>query len=157
LLKTKKLFLDEEEEESINLGLIRLSQEFPTHELFYKINKLNAFKFTRIKDITIFGTYFKYTFARFEAYHHLSKNCLQIISNKSELSYKIKEQKELFNSESETRCLFNELTDVDYLIKTSDLIDDFSLILFPENLVFKIQIFPLSSINERYQLIKYYE
>ena len=156
-MKIKKLFLDEEEEEHLNLGLVRLSKDLPAHELFYKINNLNEFKFTRIKDITIYGKYYRYNFSRFEAYHHLSKNCIQIISNKSEVSYKIKEQKELFNSESETRFLFNELTDVDYLIKTSDFIDDFSLILFPENSVFNIQTFPLSSIDERHQLIKYYE
>ena len=156
-MKIKKLFLDKEEEEHLNLGLVRLSKDLPAHELFYKINNLNEFKFTRIKDITIYGKYFQYNFSRFEAYHHLSKNCIQIISNKSEVSYKIKEQKELFNSESETRFLFNELTDVDYLIKTSDFIDDFSLILFPENSVFNIQTFPLSSIDERHQLIKYYE
>jgi hypothetical protein len=47
--------------------------------------------------------------------------------------------------------------DVDYLIKTSDYIDDFSLILLPEFSVFNIQTFSLSSTNERYQLIKYYE
>lgn len=155
--KTKKLFLDEEEEENLNLGLLRLSLELPSHELFYKINILNAFKFTRIKDLIIQGNYFQYNFPRFEAYHHLSKTCIQIIGNKSDVSYRLKEQKELFNSESEMAYLFNELPDVDYLIKTSDLIDDFSLILLPENSVFNIQSFSLSSTDERYQLIKYYE
>ncbi|WP_417427606.1 IPExxxVDY family protein [Halpernia sp.] len=156
-MKTKKLFLDEEEEETTNLGLLRLSQELPAHELFYKINKLNAFKFSRIKDLIIYGEFYQYNFPRFEAYHHLSKNCIQILSNKSAISHKIKEEKELFNFEEETSYLFSELQDVDYLIKTSDLIDEFSLILMPENFVFNIQTFPLSSIDERYELIQYYE
>ncbi|SFI21493.1 IPExxxVDY family protein [Halpernia frigidisoli] len=156
-MKTKKLFLEEEEEENLNLGLLRLAQDLPAHELFFKINLLNSFKFTRIIDLVVQGTFFQYNFARFQAYHHLDKNCLQIISNKSEVSYKIKEQKELFNSETEMAYIFEELPDVDYLIKTSDYIDDFSLILLPENSAFNIQTFSLSSTNERYQLIKYYE
>lgn len=156
-MKTKKLFLDDEEEEYLNLGLLRLTQELPAHEFFFNVNILNAFKFKRIKDLIIYGEFYQYNFSRFEAYHHLSQNCIQIISNKSEISYKIRDAKELFNTENEIGYLFNELVDVDYLIKTSDFIDDFSLILFPENSVFNIQTFPLSSIDEHYQLIQYYE
>jgi hypothetical protein len=53
--------------------------------------------------------------------------------------------------------LLDHFQDVDYLIKTSETFDDFSLILLPENLVFKTQEFTLSSDEELYQLIQYYE
>lgn len=155
--KIKKFFLDADEEEFINLALLRLAKKLPAHEFFYKINQINAFKFKRIKDIIITGKYFQYNFPRFEAYHDSSKNYLQIIGNKSEISYKIKEQKELFNTENETSYLFKEFLDVDYVFKSADFIDDFSLILLPENLAFNLQTISLISNDDRYQLIKYYE
>lgn len=156
-MKPKILFLDDAPQESLTIGLIRLSQDLPSHELFFKINNLNEFYFTRIKDLIIHGQYFLYHFPRFEAYHHLSKNRLQIISNKSEISYQIKEQSELFHAENDVSYIFNELREVDYLIKSADLIDDFSLILLPENSVFSVQSYVLSSDDERFQLINYYE
>lgn len=157
-MKTKKLFLDFEEENTLtNIGLLRLAEELKPHELFFKINTLNAFCFKRIKDLIISKKYFSYHFYRFEAYHHLSKNCIQIISNKSSESHQIKVQKELFNTETPEGYLFDDLPAVDYIIRTTDFIDDFSLILWPENSVFQIQTFPICSLDERYQLIQYYE
>lgn len=157
-MKTKKLFLDiEEEDETANLGLVRLSEDLPAHELFFKTNTINAFQFSKIKDFSISGKFYRYHFPRFQAYHHLSKNCIQILANKSISSEQTKVKTELFNTESSTGYLFDELPDVDYIIKTTDYIDDFSLILWPENSVFQIQSFPISSLDERYQLINYYE
>lgn len=157
-MRTKKLFLDlDEEDENINLGLLRLSHDIKPHELFYKINSLNEFQFSNIKDLVVTRQYYRYKFLRFEAYHHLSKNCIQIIANKSFESQQLKPQKELFSVESANGLFFNDLLEVDYIIKSSDLIDDFSLILLPENSVFQLQTISLCSQDERYQLIQYYE
>ena len=68
-----------------------------------------------------------------------------------------KKSTELFNNEEDTKYLLENFNDVDYLIKTSEPFDDFSVILLPENLVFQIQEYLLSSDEELYQLIQYYE
>ena len=64
---------------------------------------------------------------------------------------------ELFNTEEDTKYLLDHFPDVNYLIKTSEPFVYFSVILLPENLVFQIQDFELSPIEELYQLIQYYE
>ena len=64
---------------------------------------------------------------------------------------------ELFPGEEEIKFLLDNFQDVDYLLKTSEPFDDFSLILHPENIMFPIQIFPLSPKEELYQVIQYYD
>ncbi len=156
-MKSLKLILDPEEESSRTIGLIRLIKEIPDHEFVFQINRLNPFNFSRIDDFIANGNYFDYSFPRFEAYSRDRKTCIWLIANKPSESLQKKEVKELFSSENESRNLLQEMPDVDYILVTSDTIHDFSLILLPESHAFQVQEFPLSSENELYHLIQYYE
>jgi len=157
-LKIKKQYLKLEEDlTEINVGLIRLAKPIPEHELFFSINNINTFKFRRVEDILIKGEYFDHTFSRYQAYDRSSKNCYSFISNKSISSTQKKVQNLLFSDESNIKFLLNLHQDVDYILTNSDMFADFSLILLPENFVFQIQEFSLSSEDELYQLIQYYE
>lgn len=157
-MKIKKQYLKLEEDYSeISIGLIRLTRPIPEHELFFHINKINNFQFKRLSDILIRGEYFDHFFSRYQAYDRSTKNCYNFISNKSIVSLKKKEQNQLFSDESNVKFLLNLHEDVDYLLTNSDMFGDFSLILLPENFTFHIQEYPLSSEEELYQLIQYYE
>ena len=157
-MKIKKQYLKLEEDlTEINVGLIRLAKPIPEHELFFSINDINTFKFRRVEDILIKGEYFDHTFSRYQAYDRSSKNCYRFISNKSISSIQKKVQNLLFSDESNIKFLLNLHQDVDYILTNSDMFADFSLILLPENFVFQIQEFSLSSEEELYQLIQYYE
>lgn len=157
-MKSQKILLEiEDDDEEITLGLVRLAKEVPEHELFYQLNVLNSFKFSRIADLVYNGTYYDYFFPRFEGFHCDSKVCIQFIANKSSQNIQKKVSKELFFGEHETKFLLDHFQDVDYLLKTSEPFGDFSLILLPENLMFQIQNFPLSPIEELYHIIQYYE
>ena len=127
-MKTQKILLDiDGEEEDLNIGLVRLAKDVPAHELFYHLNSQNSFNFSRISDLAFEGNYNDYFFPRFRAF------------------------------QTETKFLFEHFQDVDYIMKTSEPFDDFSVILLPENLLFQIQNFRLSPSEELYQLIQYYE
>lgn len=157
-MKIKKQYLKlEEDRTEINIGLIRLAKPIPEHELFFKINNLNTFKFSRISDILIKGEYFDHYFSRYQAYNKSTKDCYSFISNKSLLSVEKKAADQLFSDESNIKFLLNLHPDVDYILTNTDMFTDFSLILLPENLVFQIQEYPLSSEEELYHLIQYYE
>ncbi|MNK42910.1 hypothetical protein D3C87_616020 [compost metagenome] len=157
-MSIKKQYLKLEEDLSeINVGLIRLAKPVPEHELFFSINEINTFKFKRVDDILIKGEYFDHSFSRYRAYDQSSKNCYSFISNKSIVSIRKKEQNELFLDESNIKYLLNLHQDVDYILSNSDMFAEFSLILLPENFVFQTQEYPLSSEEELYQLIQYYE
>lgn len=157
-MKTQKILLDiDDEDEEITLGLVRLVKEIPAHELFFHLNSLNTFNFTRISDFVYRGHYYDHHFPRFETFHCDSKICIHMIANKS-CGYEQKRvPDELFTGEQESRFLLSNSPDVDYIIKTSEPFSDFSLILHPENLMFKIQDFRLSPFEELYQTIQYYE
>lgn len=157
-MKTQKLLWDiEEEDKEITLGLVRLAKEVPHHELFFHINTINSFNFSRISDFIFEGNHFDYFFPRFEGFHSDSKICIHFIGNKSYHHIQKKISTELFSGEHETKILLEHFQDVDYIIKTSEPFDDFSLILLPENIVFKIQDFSLAPQEELYQIIQYYE
>ena len=157
-MKTQKILLDiETDDENISLGLVRLAKEIPQHELFFHLNTINSFNFSRIEDLVYHGTYFDYHFPRFQTFHNESKICIHFIANKCCHSTQKKISTELFSGEFENKYLLEHYQDVDYIIKTSEPFDDFSLILLPENLMFPIQHFPLSPIEELYQIIQYYE
>ena len=157
-MKTQKILLDiDDDEKDITLGLVRLAKEVPPHELFYHLNSQNSFNFSRISDLTFQGTYFDYYFPRFQAFHCDSKMCIHFIANRSTSNLQKKISTELFSGENETLFLLDHFQDVDYIMKTSEPFDDFSLILLPENLLFQIQNFSLSPSEELYQLIQYYE
>ena len=55
------------------------------------------------------------------------------------------------------KFLLNNQPDIEYILHSSEQFDDFSVISLPENLVFQIQEYLLSSDEELYQLIQYYE
>ena len=156
-MKTLKLILDDDSEDELTIGLIRLSKKCPDHELFFQMNRLNPFQFKRIDDFEVKGAYYDYFFSRFEAYSRDRKTCIRIIKNKSSESRQKNAVTELFADEHETRCLLTEHEDVDYIISTSDTIHDFSLILLPEKWAFTVQEISLSSSDELYHLIQYYE
>ncbi|MEC5157708.1 IPExxxVDY family protein [Chryseobacterium sp. MP_3.2] len=156
-MKNQKILLDiEEEEEEITLGLVRLSKDVADYELFFQINTLNTFKFSRIADYVHQGKYYEYHFPRFQAFHTDSRICIHFISNKSAQNILKKVSTELFSVEEQTLYLLDGFQDVDYLIWTSEPFDDFSVILLPENMVFQIQNFPLSSNEELFHSIQYY-
>ena len=156
-MKAQKFTLEIDEDDEITLGLVRLVKEVPDYELFHHLNTLNPFKFTRISDLIFHGHYYDYHFPRFETFHHDTKICIHFISNQSSQSFQKKSSTELFNTEGITKNLLEHFPDVNYIIKTSEPFVDFSVILHPENLMFQIQDFQLSPIEELYQLIQYYE
>lgn len=156
-MKTLKLILDQEDETDIPIGLLRLSKTIPHHEFFFHLNKANLFTFKRIEDLEIKGKYYHHFFPRFEAYSRDNKTCIHIIANKNSKSIQKNQITELFGTESENRSLLSLYEDVDYIIKTSELIHDFSLILLPENFTFQIQQYSLSSGDELYPIFQYYE
>ena len=156
-MKAQKFTLEIDEDDEITLGLVRLVKEVPDYELFHHLNTLNPFKFTRITDLIFHGRYYDYHFPRFETFHHDTKICIHFISNQSSQSFQKKNPTELFNTEGITKNLLEHFPDVNYIIKTSEPFVDFSVILHPENLMFQIQDFQLSPIEELYQLIQYYE
>jgi hypothetical protein len=157
-LEIQKLYdLDDIEFEDITIGLVRLAKNIPDYEFFYKINQINDLTFKRIDDLIFHGSYYDYVFPRFEAYHRFTKTCFTFISNKSSESKQKKIQTELFSEEGNIKFLLNNQADVEYILHTSEQFPEFSVILLPENLVFPIQDYTLSSDEELYQIIQYYE
>ena len=157
-MEIQKLYdLDDIEFEDIAIGLVRLAKDIPAHEFFFKINQINNLSFSRKKDLVFHGDYYDYFFPRFEAYHKFSKTCFTFISNKSSESKQKKVQTELFTGEENIKFLLNNQVDVEYILHGSEQFPDFSVILLPENLVFPIQDYTLSSEEELYQIIQYYE
>ena len=157
-MKSQKILLDiEDDDEQLILGLVRLAKEIPEHELFFHINTINNFKLNRIKDLVLIGDYYDYHFTQNQGFHYESKVCIQFIANKSSQNIQKKIATELFSEEQDIKYLLNHFQDVDYLLKISEPSPDFSLILLPENLLFPIQTFLLSPIEELYQTMQYYE
>lgn len=141
-----------DDEEPINIGLIRLAKKVPDYEMFFEINKLNSFNFCRTDDLKLK----KFCFTKYEAYHPETKTCYQIIANKS-IPKKKKTANELFPQADEIKFLMPKNKDVEYIIYAKDSFPDFSLILFPENILFKIQDYSVEPQQELYKLIQYYE
>lgn len=157
-MTAKSLFnLEEESDETISIGLVRKIKNIPDYEFFYHLNNLNDFRFSRIDDLVLFGNYFDYSFPVFRAYDKSGENCIYFISNQSSESLLKKEQVELFSDESDVKYLLPAYEEVDYIVKTSDTFPDFSLILLPEHLAFQMQKVMLSSSEELYGTILYYE
>lgn len=155
--KAKKYHLVYEEEEAVEIGLLRLAKATPDYLLFFHINNLNEFNFGRVEDLTVEGQYFSYQFPVFAGYHPSSKSCYRIIANKSSESVFKKIPEELFADEENVKFLLKSHPDVDYIITTPEESPDFSLILLPENLVFAVQHYLLPPHEDLHQLIQYYE
>lgn len=151
-MKNKKLFLDLDDDEPINIGLLRLIKNLPDYEMFFEINKINAIKFSRIEDLKIK----KFYFSRFQTYHPETKTIYQVISNKS-APVKKNTNNELFAQTEEIKYLMPKNKDAAFIIYAKDSIPEFSLFLLPDNILFQIQEFSLQPQNELYKLIQYYE
>lgn len=151
-MKSKKIFLELEEEEAITIGLMRLTQKTPNYEVFFHLNRLNSFQFFRTDDLRD-G---EFSFAKFEVYLAETKTRYFVLANKS-APQKQKTTYELFSQTEEIKFLLPKNQDVEYLIYAKDSIPDFSLFLLPENILQPIQEFSLVPQNELYKLIQYYE
>jgi hypothetical protein len=68
-----------------------------------------------------------------------------------------KNYRRTLSEEENIKFLLNNQVDVEYILHSSEQFPDFSVILLPENLVFPIQDYTLSSEEELYQIIQYYE
>ena len=82
-MKNKSLFLDFDETEDVSVALVRLKREQPFHELFFKINRLNSFKFFRKNDLEIEDYFGYYNFPIFEAFDRHTQVTFRIIINHS--------------------------------------------------------------------------
>lgn len=156
-MEIQKIILDETEEEDLCIGLVSMAKQVPDYAFFFKINQINPFCFQRIDDLVIEGFYYRYHFPVFEGYHSETKTQYRFIANKSSESFQKRQITELFSEEQNIKFLLNDFPNADYIIKSSDKFPDFSLLLQPENLVFKFQEILLSSNEELYQTIQYYE
>jgi len=156
-LKTQKLILEPEYNDHINIGLIRLLENIPRHEFFYKLNIKNHSHFTRIDDFKIEKNYFDYFHTRFETYSQHLKSYLHIIENKSITSIEKQKSLELFSDEGIDNYLIPENPDINYIIKSEELFDDFSLILLPEEISQPLEIINLEPDSELHTLFQYYE
>lgn len=156
-MEIQKFILDDFETDDITVGLVRLAKQIPDFEFFFRVNEVNSFTFSRIEDLVLEGNYYSYAFPVFEGYSKVEKTCFRFISNRSSESRLKKEITELFTDEQNIKLLLNNHPDIDYIIKTSDKIADFSLILLPENIAFATQELVLENDSELYQTIQYYE
>ena len=127
-MKNNKIFLDFEEEEIV-IGLIKLKQQIPHHELFFKVNQLNLFNFYRVDDLRAEDSFRCYKFPKFETYDELTQAKFTIFANKS------------FWSETKQT--------------SPDGWEDFSNINFPQDWVDSVEEHLLSSEQELYQIIFY--
>ncbi|MDE5439287.1 IPExxxVDY family protein [Elizabethkingia meningoseptica] len=156
MAKVKKIRLDFDDDEPITVGLIRLTKPVPYHQFFFEINRKNEFQFRRTEDFITQHGLTQYEFLSMQGYDKGEKNCYQIIANKS---FKKEENtpSNLFEGLQEIHYLLEDLQDVDFLIKTQDSYPDFSLILFPENIIFPIQEYQIQPEELIYQYIQEYE
>lgn len=157
-METQKLYdFDDIEFDDITIALVRLTKHIPDHEFFFKLNKQNNFTFSRVDDLILHGTYFNHYFPRFEGYHKSTKTRFTFIANRSSQNKQKKISTELFLYEENIKFLLNNQSEVEYILLSSEQFPDFSVILLPENLVFPVQEYNLSSEEELYQIIQYYE
>lgn len=142
----------------MNVGFIRTSKKMPPHELFFHINQNNeCLNFGREQDLEKEGKFHIYKHLYFKTYHETLKCFFQIFSNKSVDSTLKSVQGDLFSVEKEINYLLPQYKDVDYILRTSDNISDFSVFLHLGRFLFPIQNFELSSDEELYNIIQYYE
>lgn len=153
MAKVKKIRLDFDDDEAITVGLIRLTKPVSYHQFFFDINRCNEFQFHRTEDFITQNGLTEYEFLSMQGYDKGEKNCYQIIANKS---FKKEENtpSNLFEGLQEIHYLLEEHQDVDFLIKTQDSFPDFSLILFPENVIFPIQEYQIQPEELIYQYIQ---
>ncbi len=156
-MEIQRIILDDTDTEEVTIALVRMAKEMLDFEFFFHVNKINTFSFQRINDVIVEGDYFRYFFPVFEGYSKETQTCYRFISNKSSESFQKKEINELFIEEQNVKYLLNNFHDTDYIISSSDSLNEFSVILLPENLTFQIQEILLTSDEELYHILQYYE
>ena len=146
-MKKRFSLFNDTDNEPISIGLARLVKFLQPHILFFQINSQKNMRYQRKRDLEVFSEYYRYDHIVFEAHQPNWKNKILFI----------KEIDRLFVEETEDNYLLDKYTDVEYLVKTSNNIRNFSLISLPENLFFQIQPYELEPDNELYKIIQYYE
>lgn len=151
-MKNKKLFLDWEEEETITIGLIKLAQRLPHHEIFFKINQLNRFKFRRVDDFVLNRNCQNYFFPKFECYDCASQNRWVMIANQSLKFEKKSSSLELFDLHEEYEFLFYSKKDFDFVVTSQDGNMNISNIQFPKGMLVE---FITKDLEENDELFSY--
>ncbi|MDL1913461.1 MAG: IPExxxVDY family protein [Bergeyella sp.] len=157
-LKYPTLLLDDQDSDVIEIGILQANNTpLPEHEFFFHINRKNHLKFTRKEDLELRGKYYRYRHSVHSAYHKISQNTLHFISNKSIKTLKEKELDELFTEENEINYLLKNHKEITYIVKATDNMSDFCLILPFDTSPTQIQSLPLTKDSNLYFLIQNYE
>ena len=156
-MEVQRIQLEDLDSDQITVGLLRLAANLPDYEFFFNLNRLNSFCFERKDDLIIQGDYFTYRFPVYEGYSKTQKVCYRLISNKSSESCQLKEITELFVDEAPVKALIPHFADSDFILFSTELSPDFSVILLPENLTFHLQHYELMPHEEHFHIIQYYE
>lgn len=155
-MKNIKLTLDIEEE-TLQIGLVRLVRQMPDYEFFFKVNQCNAFKFSRIENFEMQQNGSMYQFGRYQTHDTVTKSTYTFIANKSHSAKPLAEFNDLFSHLYEPMQILPKYSEVDYILLTKEFFNDFSVILLPEKLTFPIQEVTLSPEHQFYQILQYYE
>lgn len=143
------------EEENISVGLIKLRKDIPYQELFFKINQLNPFNFTRKKDLQIEDNFGKYDFPIYEAFNEMTRSHFVVLVNKPCAIYQQEtDEKSLFDLIETKYLLKPEIT---LIIFAKEIWEDFSVINTPTEWVQDLQEYSLSQKEELYHIILNYE
>lgn len=146
--------MDFDDNEKIELGFLRFTQKISPHELFFKVNQQNAFKFSRKKDLIVEDSFGYYEFPQYEAYDELSQNHFIIISNKSSRYIRKTPIRGLFDFIEEK---FFAKEEIDFLIFAKEGGNDFSKIVWPTDFVPMVKTCTISSEDELYPIILHYD
>lgn len=154
-MKNKKIFLDFDDEDSVLVGLIKLKQEMPYHELFFGINNLNQFNFVRKKDLEIRDFLGVYYFPQFETYDEVSQSTFIIFANKLCDFRKIEGANlSLFDTIGEEKFFVNK--EIDFILFSKEGWEDFSGINLPES-VSSVEEYCVEPEEELYEIITNYD
>lgn len=149
--------MDDDAAEGISVGLLRLSKQLPPHEFFYHFNCANRqIYLKRIKDLKNIGRDYSSSHLRMEGYHREPRCQVQFIENRASESQVFEHQGNLFSDGADVNFLLPMHPDVDFVVRTTDNLDDFSLILLPEGLTFSIQNFQIDA-GSLSDLIQFYD
>lgn len=155
-MKNKKFILEAEEEER-RVGLLRLAHRMEDYEFFFKLNRINPFKFSRLEDVEMDDYSLVYQFARYQTYDEATRTIYSFVANKSHHAQKKTDVIDLFSDLYEPMYIFPQYPEVDYILLIKDVFTKFSVILLPEQLTFPLQEVVLSPEQKFYQTIQYYE
>lgn len=152
-VKIKKLFLDFEEE-IFDVGVLRMTQNIPHHQLFFRINQLNAFHFHRKSDFELETTDGIFAFPRYTAFDPMSQNHFIILANLS-CHYTRKTPIIGLFDDIEEKYLFSE--DIDFIIFSKEGGNEFSKISLPLEFLSPMECTAVASGDEFYPIILHYD